>query len=53
MRWIAEGAEAPMPTEKDGMAVLRVKHFGDWLRVAADFAPGSESTVLVTLHLKA
>lgn len=53
MRWMPEGAEAPMPDEKDGMAVFRVKHFGGWLRVAADFAPGSESTVLVTLHLKA
>ena len=53
MRWMPEGAEAPMPAAKDDMAVFRVRHFGNWLRVAADFAPGSESTVLVTLHLKA
>lgn len=53
MRWLPEGAEAPLPAEKDGLVALRVKHFGNWLRLAADFADGSESTVLVTLHLKA
>ena len=53
MRWIPEGTEAPMPSAKDGIAVLRVKHFGNWLRVAADFPAGAESTVLVTIHLKA
>jgi hypothetical protein len=53
MHWIAEGAEAQMPTGVDGVAVLRVKHFGNWLRVTAAFPQGSESTVLVTLHLKA
>lgn len=53
MRWIAEGTQTLLPSEKDGLVALRVKHFGGWLRVAADFAPGTESTVLVTLHLKA
>ena len=53
MRWVAEGTEAAMPAERDGIAVMRVAHFGNWLRVAADFADGSESTVLVTMHLKA
>jgi len=53
MRWLPEGAEAPMPSAKDGIAVLRVRHFGNWLRVAADFAEGTECTVLVTVHLKA
>jgi len=53
MRWLPEGAEEAMPTTRDGIAVLRVKHFGNWLRVAATFAEGSESTVLVTLHAKA
>jgi hypothetical protein len=53
MRWAPEGTEAPMPDAKDGLAVLRVRHFGNWLRVAADFPPGSDSTVLVTIHLKA
>lgn len=53
MRWIAEGAEAAMPSVRDGIAVMRVAHFGNWLRVAADFDDGCESTVLVTIHLKA
>jgi hypothetical protein len=53
MRWIAEGTEAAMPSYKDGITALRVKRFGNWLRVAADFPPGAECTVLVTVHLKA
>lgn len=52
MRWVAEGTEAAMPATRDGIAVLRVRHFGNWLRVAANFAAGSDSTVLVTIHLK-
>jgi hypothetical protein len=42
-----------MPTERDGVTALRVTHFGNWLRVAADFERDAASTVLVTLHLKA
>ncbi len=53
MRWVAEGTVTAMPAERDGIAVMRVAHFGNWLRVAADFADGSQSTVLVTMHLKA
>jgi hypothetical protein len=53
MRWIAEGTQAAMPTEQDGITVMRISHFGNWLRVAADFPEGSESAVLVTVHLKA
>jgi hypothetical protein len=53
MFWVVEGTEAPMPSDRDGVAVLRLRHFGNWLRVATSFDPGSTSTVLVTLHLKA
>jgi hypothetical protein len=53
MRWLPEGTEAPMPTVQDGIVALRVRHFGNWLRVAADFAEGSSARVLVTVHLKA
>lgn len=53
MRWLPEGTAVAMPTARDGISVLRVRHFGNWLRVAASFAGGSESTVLVTMHLKA
>jgi len=52
MHWVAEGTRMAMPTEKDGIAVARVAHFGNWLRVRADFGEGCGSTVLVTLHLK-
>ncbi|TKT81077.1 hypothetical protein [Aquamicrobium sp. LC103] len=53
MHWIAEGTEAAMPAHKDQIAGLRVKHFGGWLRIAADFDADATSAVLVTLHLKA
>lgn len=53
MRWVAEGTEAAMPSVCDGIAVMRVAHFGNWLRITADFANGCETVVLVTLHLKA
>jgi hypothetical protein len=51
--WVPEGTEGPMPAGKDGVTALRVLHFGNWLRVAADFPPGAEATVLVAVHLKA
>jgi hypothetical protein len=53
MHWLAEGISAAMPTERDGVTALRVTHFGNWLRVAADFEDNAEVTVLVTIHLKA
>jgi len=53
MRWVAEGTEVLMPSRENAIAVLRVKHFGNWLRVAADYPPDAECTVLVTVHLKA
>jgi hypothetical protein len=53
MHWIAEGSELRMPSIRDGIAAARLTGFGNWLRVAADFGEGAESTVLVTLHLKA
>lgn len=53
MRWLPEGSETAMPTEVDGIVMLRLQHFGNWLRVAADFPEGSQATVLVSIHLKA
>lgn len=52
IRWIAEGSTIPLPTKTDEVAAARVKHFGNWLRIAADLPDGAETTVLVTLHLK-
>ncbi|WP_342364242.1 hypothetical protein [Terrarubrum flagellatum] len=53
MRWIAEGSTMRLPVKTDEIAVARVKHFGNWLRVAADLPEGAALTILVTLHLKA
>ena len=53
MHWVREGSEFQMPGQKDAIAVARLTCFGNWLRVATQFAPGAQSTVLVTIHLKA
>jgi hypothetical protein len=53
MRWLPEGTEFRMPDRRDGMAMARLTHFGNWLRIAARFDDGAECSVLVTLHLKA
>ena len=52
IRWIDEGSRLAMPVDKDGLAMIRISHFGNWLRLRADFEEGSGSSVLVTLHLK-
>ncbi|GHD21796.1 hypothetical protein ACFOEZ_00775 [Tianweitania populi] len=53
IRWVPEGTEFTLPSSRDGISVARVSHFGNWLRVRAQFDDGAECTVLVTLHLKA
>lgn len=52
MRWIDEGTTMSLPRAIDLLAVARVTHFGNWLRIAADLPEGASATVLVTLHLK-
>lgn len=52
MRWIPEGSVFALPKKADEVTAARVKHFGNWLRVAADLPGGADVTVLVTLHLK-
>ncbi|WP_312794984.1 hypothetical protein [Tianweitania sp.] len=53
IRWVPEGTEFTLPSSRDGISIARVSHFGNWLRVRAQFDDGAECTVLVTLHLKA
>lgn len=53
MHWVAEGSTVKMPAEQDAVVAVRLSHFGNWLRLRARFAEGAESTVLVSLHLKA
>ena len=52
MRWVDEGAITVMPAALDEIQVLRVAHFGNWLRLATDLPDGAQCTVLVTVHLK-
>jgi hypothetical protein len=52
MRWIREGASLILPTAVDDLAMARVRHFGNWLRLACDLPDEAEATVLVSLHLK-
>ncbi|MCR4268491.1 hypothetical protein [Nitratireductor sp. ZSWI3] len=53
MHWLAEGTQIAMPTRQDEVVAARLSNFGNWLRLATDFADDAEATVLVTLHLKA
>lgn len=53
MHWVAEGTTLTMPSLENEVVAARVRRFGNWLRLSARFAAGAESTVLVTLHLKA
>ncbi|WP_062228009.1 hypothetical protein [Aureimonas frigidaquae] len=53
MLWIAEGTQFTLPDRRDGIAVGRVAHFGNWLRLRVEFPDAAQCTVLVTLHLKA
>jgi hypothetical protein len=52
MRWAEDGTVAAMPAEKDSLEVLRVRHFGNWLRLAADLPEDANCVVLVSVHLK-
>ncbi len=52
MRWVDEGTAAPMPTDIDSLSVLRVAHFGNWLRLKADMPDGAGCVVLISVHLK-
>lgn len=53
IRWIDEGTSAPVPGAAEGIAVLRVAHFGSWLRLRVTLPAGATLTPIVTLALKA
>ncbi len=53
MHWADEGTTLALPAETDGVAFARVAHFGNFIRLAADFSDGAEAVVLVTIHAKA
>ena len=52
-REMAEGTRFPLPAAEDEVTFAGVRHFGNWLRIAADLPDGSELVVLATVHLKA
>lgn len=52
MHWVREGTSFDLPVEKDDVTFVRVRDFGNWLRVSGSFDEGSSVNVLVTLHLK-
>lgn len=52
MRWLDEGASFPLPLQRDATGFARVRHFGNWLRLAADLPAGQTVKVLATFHLK-
>jgi len=53
MHWVAEGTAFDFPGAKNNLAVARVCHFGNWLRIRADLEEGAETTILISMHLKA
>lgn len=53
IHWVPEGTTLAMPKAKDAVSVARILHFGNWLRLRAKHDEGAETTILVTIHLKA
>jgi len=51
IRWCDEGNCFELPKNTDETTLCRVKHFGNWLRIAGDTGK-DEVTVLVTLSMK-
>lgn len=52
MHWVDEGTRLTLPEGKGELSFAKVQHFGNWIRVAADFPDGSGNCILITLHLK-
>lgn len=52
MNWVREGTSFALPTRAGEVGFVRIGHFGNWLRLAAEFPDGSALTVLVTFHFK-
>ena len=52
IHWMPEGSQIRIPDQNGDIEFVRISHFGNWLRLRAEFTEGAEATVLVTLHLK-
>ena len=53
IRWLDEGTKFRLPTKKDALCFARLRHFGNWVRVAIDLPKGARLKLLITIHLKA
>lgn len=52
MRWVDEGAKIKIPTKTETVEWVRVRHFGNWLRIVGKLPRGVEIKPLVTITLK-
>lgn len=52
MWWVREGTSFDLPADQDSTTFARIRHFGTWLRIAAEIPDDNAQTLLVTLHLK-
>jgi len=52
MRWCDEGEVVSLCDETDGVAFVRVSHFGTFLRLVGELPKGVEMRVIVYLSLK-
>ena len=53
MHWTDEGTEVSLPARQGQVTFCRIRHFGGYLRLAADLLPGTRCQVIVSLNLKA
>jgi hypothetical protein len=52
IRWVDEGSRFPLPVDTEAVTFVKVAHFGNWLRIAAELPERSSMKALVTFHLK-
>ena len=53
IHWAEEGTLVPLPGATGTVTFCRVRHFGGWLRLAAELPAGCSARMLVSLSLKA
>ena len=53
MHWADEGTEVAMPAKREQVTFCRIRHFGGYLRLAAELPPGTTCKVVASLNLKA
>ncbi len=51
--WVDEGTSFALPYSAGEISVVRVAHFGGWLRIAGTLPPAARLRAVVTFDLKA